>query len=146
GKQGADDYAADEVADRKTVRFGLIVGVVGSNETSRPRHVFNNDRRHSGNMLSQMPRYGARIGIKPASGRKANNDTNGFSVKLWFLSVNLKRPKADSKNVSKIIRRILTRARINGSLGVGLLDYSVSHSLRNRWAKLKSRIAPAESF
>jgi hypothetical protein len=45
-------------------------------------------------MLSQVSCDGARIRIKTASGRKANDDTNGFSVKLWFLSVNLKQHKA----------------------------------------------------
>ena len=74
-----EDEPADKVADREAVRFGDFVSMVRGNQTARAGHVFDDKSRIARDMLAQVARDGARVGIVTSAGRAADDNADGFA-------------------------------------------------------------------
>lgn len=81
-----NDQPADPVADGQAIRRRSIVDVIRRDQAARPGHVFNTNGRIAGNMFHNMARDRPRVGIEPAAGREADDDTDGFACKKPILS------------------------------------------------------------
>ena len=80
-----EDQSADEMADGEAVRLGDFVDVIGGDQTAGAGHVFDDEGRIAGNMLAQVARDGARVGVVAAAGGAADDDADRFAFVEWFL-------------------------------------------------------------
>src|SRR6185503_8959374 len=80
-----EDQTADEMANDEAIRFGDFVDVVGGDQTAGAGHVFDDEGRIAGNMLAQVARDGARVGVVTAPGGAADDDADRFTFVERFL-------------------------------------------------------------
>ena len=67
------------MADGEAVRLGDFVHMVGADQMAGARHVLDDNRGLAGNMLADMARNRARIGVEAAAGRGGDDDADGFA-------------------------------------------------------------------
>src|SRR5262245_11936052 len=51
------------MSDGQSIRFGDVVHVIGRNEKAGPRHIFNDERWISRDVLPDVPGYRAGVGV-----------------------------------------------------------------------------------
>ncbi|MBI2183272.1 MAG: hypothetical protein HYU31_21010 [Deltaproteobacteria bacterium] len=71
-----EEQPADVVADDETVRLGLQVHEIGVNDAAGAGHVLDDDGGVAGNMLAQVARDGARVGVETAARRERNDQAD----------------------------------------------------------------------
>src|SRR5688572_8249673 len=76
----------------KTIRLGLIVGVIGCNQTTGAGHIIDNDRRVSWKVLTEVTCNRACVGIETAPRREADYHSDGFTLEVRLLSSDARIP------------------------------------------------------
>jgi hypothetical protein len=70
----------DPIADHGPVARGLIVDVIGCDQTSGPGSVFDHHCGIAGDMLSNVSRDQAGIGVKASASREAYDKGEGLTL------------------------------------------------------------------
>jgi hypothetical protein len=75
-----------EMAQRQAIRPGNSVDMISADAVARTGHVLHEDIRITWNVLAQVAGDGSRIGVKPATRRSRNDDSQCFALVEEFLS------------------------------------------------------------
>ena len=89
--------AAGEMADGEPVRLDCFVNVIGCDHHAGTGHIIDDDGRFTGNVLGHLPRDHARVGIKTAARRAADDDAHGLAFEESVLGINVCEARAASR-------------------------------------------------
>jgi hypothetical protein len=66
------------MTDGETVGFGYFEEMICRKQSSRPRHIVNDDARFSWNIFAEMARNETSVSIVSTARRRANDNSNSF--------------------------------------------------------------------